>query len=555
MGQVPAWGTIPRMLRDQAARRGDALAVADGPIRLRLGQLRRQATEGARALIAMGVQPGDRVAIMIPNGFRWVISAFAVWDTGAVIVPVPAGLTGAQARQVLEKTQASVLLTCDDVGRAAPPTVLAQACGEPIAGRPYAGLPDLRTVVVFGDLPTPRTAHEARRPGTWRLHNFLAQGASVAPRVAEQRALAVQSADLCEILSTPGADGGQSCVMLDHAQLLRASWDWSEIATLDEGDRFPAIAPFSHWSGLNAGLLACVLKGATILPVAAFDPAALTDLIDRQQASLLAGPPSLFYRLLNQPPRTPSNLSSLRVATCGAPGVPPELIGRLLAETGVRRVINSYGLIESPLVAMTRADDPIDVIAATVGRAVPGMVVKIVDAAGAEVPTAMLGEIVVGGYGVMRGYWQDGEQTARALDADGFLHTGDIGMLDDRGNLAIVDRKRDVFIVAGLYAYPAEIEALLLFSGGLAHAAVIGVLDPVLGEVGWAFVVPRPGAVVDAGALISWARRNMADHQVPRRIIIVDSLPLNPDGDIDKDALRRRASASEPAASLPHQRP
>jgi len=535
------------MLRDQAARLGDALVVADGHIRLRLIQLRWQAAEGARALIAMGVQPGDRVAIMIPNGFRWVISAFAVWDTGAVIVPVSTRFTSGQVRQVLERTQASVLLACDDMLGTSPLSVLAEACGEPTAGRPYAGLPDLRTVVVLGELATLPGTHQARRPGMWGLRNFLAQGASVAARVAEQRALAVQPADLCEILSTSGTDGALSSVMLDHAQLLRAYWDWAEIVTLDKGDRFPVIAPFSDWFGLNAGLLACVLRAATMLPVAMFDEAALPDLIGRERASLLAGPPSLFYRLLDRPTGAPRYLSSLRVAACGASAVPPELIGRLLAETGVRRVINTYGLIESPVVAMTRAGDPIDVIATTSGRAVPGMIIKIVDPAGAEVPAGMLGEILVGGYGVMRGYWQDAEKTARAVDAGGSLHTGDIGMLDDHGNLTIVDRKRDIFIVGGLYACPAEIEALLKLSGGLAQVAVIGVPDAVLGEVGWAFVVPRPGSATDAAALISWARRNMSNHQVPRRVIAVDSLPVNANGDVDKDALRRNATAYQPA--------
>ena len=553
MPQLPDWGTIPRMLRDQAERHGGAVVVSDGAVTdgavtdcasgLTLSQLRERAAKVARGLIAMGVEPGDRVAIMAPNSPAWVISAFGAWDAGAVIVPVSTRFKGIEARQVLTKTQACVLLAHDAFLGTSLLSVLGEACGGPAGARPYEGLPDLRAVAILDERP-PEIApdsRDAQRPGVLALSTLTAHGGDIAPEVAERRALAVRPGDLCEILSTSGTTGTPKGVMLDHAQILRGYWDWSEVVTLTEGDRYPVIAPFSHGFGINAGLLACVLRAATMIPVPVFDPAALMDLIERERVSVLAGPPTLFHRLLDSLAGGARDISSLRVAICGAAAVPPELIRRLLTEAGVERMINAYGLIEGTVVSMTRAGDPVEVIASTAGRAVPGVTIKIVDDAGKEVPTGERGEILVGGYGVMRGYWQDEEKTAAALDDDGWLRTGDIGVLDGDGNVAIVDRKKEMFIVGGFNAYPAEIEALLLHNSRLAQAAVIGVPHPGLGEAGWAYVVPRPGATVDPDEIAAWAKRNMSNYKVPRRVIVVDALPANVNGKIDKDALRRRA--------------
>src|SRR6266498_2725891 len=279
MRQVPEWGTIPRMLRDQAACRTSTIVVADGHARLRLSQL-------------------------------------------------------------LQQAQVSVLLACDDTLLSA----LAETCGEPAAGRPYAGLPDLRTVVMLDEPPTAGGTRETRRPGVLRLRNFLARGASVAPRVAEQRALAVLPTDKCEFLAPPGASG---MAELTHAQLLRVYSNWSETVTLREGDRYLVITPFSHGFGLNAGLLACEIGRAHVLAAPRFAPVAVADLVEGLQANVLAGPPTLFYRLLDSLRGRPRRALPLRVAICENAAAPAELIRRLLAETAVQRVINAYGLGEA----------------------------------------------------------------------------------------------------------------------------------------------------------------------------------------------------------------
>ncbi|MFI6539721.1 AMP-binding protein [Nonomuraea sp. NPDC050547] len=515
MESVPGWGTLPRMLRAQASAYPDTLVV-EGPVRLTLRELREQAAAVARGLMALGVGPGDRVAVWGINDAAWVAHAFGVWDAGAVIVPLSSRYKGFEAAEIIARAGAEVLVTGPGAGGA----VLADLLPP---------LPDLRHVIVPDGV---------RRAATLTASELVETGEGD----VEARALAVKPDDLCEIMSTSGTTGTPKGVMLDHAQVLRGYWDWAEIVTLGPDDRYPVIAPFNHGFGLNAGLIACVLRRATMMPVGVFTPDALMALVESGKVSILAGPPTLFARLLDELDRRDWDVSSLRVAICGAASVPAPLITRLVERVGLERVINAYGLMEGTVVSMTRAGDPIEVIATTTGRAVPGIEVKIVDLGGEEVPPGERGEVLQRGYGVMRGYWGEPGRTAEAIDADGWLRTGDVGVLDEAGNLSIVDRKKELFIVNGFNVSPAEVEALLLREGSLAQAAVVGVPDDDSGEAGWAFVVPRSGARVDGEALRAWARENMSNFKVPKRVIVVEELPANPNGKTDKIALRRMAA-------------
>ncbi|GGT31270.1 AMP-binding protein [Nonomuraea spiralis] len=503
MASMPDWGTLPRMLRDQAERHPDATAVVEGGARVTMSELRSRAAEVARGLIALGVEPGDRVAIWGSNSASWVRHALGVWDAGAVLVPLSARYKGIEAAQLIARTGVKVVIV-----------------GDPPLARLLPPLDDGVTVRAAGGLDP----------------------AGVTVRAGEERALAVGPDDLCEIMSTSGTTGTPKGVMLDHAQVLRGYWDWSEIVTLDEHDRYPVIAPFNHGFGLNAGLVACLMRRATMVPIPVFSPDALMSLISTEKVTILAGPPTLFARILDELDRADRDVSSLRVAICGAASVPAALITRLVERVGLERMINAYGLMEGTVVSMTRAGDPIEVIANTTGRAVPGIEVKIVDDDGKEVAPGLRGEILQRGYGVMRGYWDEPARTAEVVDADGWLHTGDVGVLDEAGNLAIVDRKKELYIVNGFNVSPAEVESLLLREGSLAQAAVVGVPDAVSGESGVAYVVPRPGAQVTAGTLLSWAKANMSNYKVPKRVEVVEALPVNVNGKIDKLALRARAA-------------
>jgi acyl-CoA synthetase (AMP-forming)/AMP-acid ligase II len=255
--------------------------------------------------------------------------------------------------------------------------------------------------------------------------------------------------------------------------------------------------------------------------------------IPEERISMLPGPPALFQSILNHPDLPGADVSSLRLAVTGAAVIPVELVERMQKEMGFETVVTGYGLTECCGIAtMCRHDDDPETIARTSGRAIPDV----------EVVLADDGEVLVRGYNVMQGYWEDAEQTAEAIDADGWLHTGDIGVMDERGYIAITDRKKDMFIVGGFNAYPAEIENALLAHPEVAQVAVVGAPDERLGEVGVAFVVPKAGATVDPDSLVAWSREHMANYKVPRRVVVVEGLPLNASGKVLKYELRRRAA-------------
>ncbi|GAA3195677.1 AMP-binding protein [Actinocorallia longicatena] len=510
---VPDWGTIPRMLRDRASSFGNEKVIATRGAELPLEWLRIGSSRVARSLMALGVEPGDRVSIWAPNSAGWVVTCYGLWDAGAVVAPLSTRFKGIEAADLLRKVRTKVLFIA-----------------EGFMGTSYMDLlkdediPSVEHIVAFPD------GAAAEGALTWEA--FLELGEQVSEEAAEERALSVEPGDLAEIMATSGTTGAPKGVMLQHWQLLRGYWDWSGLVTLRQGDRYPIIAPFNHGFGLNAGLLASVMRVATMIPIDVFFPDRLLDLIEQLRINVLAGAPTMFFKILDE--LEGRDVSSLRVAICGAAAVPSELIRRMLDETGVERMINAYGLMEGTVVSMTLPGDPVDVIAGTTGRAVPGVSLRIVDDRGEDLPPGERGEILIGGYGVMPGYWEDPDKTAEAVDSEGWLHSGDIGTLDEAGNLTIVDRKKEMFISNGFNGYPAEIESLLLHCDGVQQVAVIGVPDERTGEAALAFVV-GPAAPDEIRA---WAKANMSNYKVPREVRKLDALPLNVNGKVDKLALR-----------------
>jgi len=270
-------------------------------------------------------------------------------------------------------------------------------------------------------------------------------------------------------------------------------------------------------------------------------PTAMRNVVEHR-ITALPGPPAIYQTILNHPDLAGFDLSSLRLAVTGAAAVPVSLVERMRTDLGFEVVLTAYGLTEATgFVTACRAEDDAETIATTSGRAIEDVEVRIVDDGGKPLGPGEAGEIVVRGYNVMSGYFEDAEQTAATIDRDGWLHTGDVGTLDERGYIRITDRKKDMYIVGGFNAYPAEIENVLTAHDDVAQVAVIGVPDERLGEVGMAFVVPATGRTVDADALIGWARERLANYKVPSRVEVVDALPLNPSGKVLKYELRQRA--------------
>ncbi|MFD4375416.1 FadD3 family acyl-CoA ligase [Streptomyces sp. NPDC058486] len=509
------WGTIPGLVRSAGERWGEREAVVDGRTRISYAELAARVGRSAAACLATGVRAGDRVAIWAPNSLDWIVAALGAVTAGAVLVPLNTRFKGTEAADVLARSRARLLFVTG--------TFLGTSY---VASLRRAGvpLPDLERVVVLGD-----TAPDEAEWTTWKA--FLAEGDRIPAARVRARADAIDPEAPSDIIYTSGTTGRPKGAVISHAQTLRCYEEWASLAGLAEGDRYLVVNPFFHTFGYKAGVLACLMRGAVIVPQSVFTADTVLANIAAERISVLPGPPTLHQSLLDHPARAAHDLTSLRLVVTGAAVVPLLLVERLRSELGVGTVLTAYGLSEaSGLVTMCHRDDSDETIATTSGRPVPGTEVRLTDT----------GEVLVRGHNVMRGYFEDEAATAAAIDPDGWLRTGDIGVLDEAGNLRITDRLKDMFIVGGFNAYPAEIEQLLGLHPDIADVAVIGVPDPRLGEVGKAFAVRRPGARVTADDLIAWSRREMANYKVPRQVEFVAELPRNAGGKVVKGELRKR---------------
>ena len=518
---VPA--TIPELVRTAAARHGARIAIQEDGLRLSFTALDGLRAQAGRALLALGVLPGDRVAVWAPNLSEWIVAALATHSIGAALVPINTRMKGMEAGAILADSGARVLFCIDDFLGESYPEMLA----------PYRPATLERVVVLRG-----RSGRQMA-PDELAWADFLA----LAPRTSEAEFQACERAvtgdSLMDIMFTSGTTGRPKGVMTAHAQNLQAIHGWASITGVEAGDRYLIVNPFFHTFGYKAGWLAALVSGATILPHLVFDAEAVMTRIENERITVLPGPPTLYQTLLNNPRLREFDLSSLRVAVTGASAIPPVLIQRMQRELGFREIFTGYGLTEScGFATLTRAGDDADLVALTSGRAMPGVELRCLDSDGQPVPAGEPGEVAVRGYNVMRGYFQLPEATAEAIDAGGWLRTGDVGTLDVRGNLRITDRIKDMFIVGGFNCYPAEIEKLLVSHPAIAQVAVVGVPHERLGEAGKAFVVLRHGSKVDADELIDWARRHMANFKVPREVVFVQMLPVSAAGKILKYRLR-----------------
>ncbi|WP_198653887.1 FadD3 family acyl-CoA ligase [Actinocorallia populi] len=478
--------TIPTLVEHAAATHGDREALVDGEVRWTFAHLAEQVREAARAAVALGIRPRDRVGIWAPNSRHWIVQALGLSSAGAVLVPLNTRYRGAEAADILRRSGAVALYTVDGFLGVDYPAMLE---GE--------DLPDLaRTVLIDRVPPGPETD---------------------LPEVSAQ--------DVSDIVFTSGTTGRPKGVLTTHGQNLRVFAEWSKVVTLRPGDRYLLINPFFHTFGYKAGILACLLNGVTMVPEPVFDVRRTAERLADERISVLMGPPTVFFSLLEARDRPAHRV---RLAGTGAANVPVDLIRRIREELGVPSVFTAYGLSEScGVVSICPVDADAATVATTTGPALPGTEVRIDE---------RTGEILVRGHNVMRGYLDDPRATAEAIDADGWLHTGDVGTLDERGYLTVTDRLKDMFVVGGFNAYPAEIENVLVTHPAVADASVIGVPDERLGEVGAAFLVLRSPAGPDE--LTAWLRERLANFKVPRHYHFVDSLPRNPGGKVLKHRLR-----------------
>jgi fatty-acyl-CoA synthase len=520
--------TIGAMFDRVAEQFPDREAVVCVPTgdRMTYAELRAATDAFARGLIGLGVRHGDRVGIWSANTLEWVIAQFATPKIGAILVNINPAYRTSEAAYALRQSGVSVLLTqiCHKTSSYA--RMLAEI-------RP--DLPELREVVLIGDDELDAPLQALR----WRDVATLA-GANVSPERLAERLAATQFDEAINVQYTSGTTGFPKGATLSHHNILNNGYFIGEGCKYTEHDRVCVPVPFYHCFGMVLGNLAIVTHGAAIvIPSASFEPAAALAAVAQERCTSLYGVPTMFIAELALPNFSEYDLGSLRTGIMAGSPCPVEVMKRVQSEMHMPEVTICYGMTEtSPVSTQTAIDDPIEKRTGSVGRVHPHLEVKIVDEAGRIVPRGTPGELCTRGYSVMLGYWNAPEQTAAAIDAARYMHTGDIAVMDAEGYVNIAGRIKDMVIRGGENIYPREIEEYLYGHPAVKDVAVIGVPDEKFGEELCAWIVLHANAEPDEESIKAYCRGRIAHYKVPRYVKFTDALPMTVTGKVQKFVMR-----------------
>ncbi|MBM3584332.1 MAG: AMP-binding protein [Alphaproteobacteria bacterium] len=523
---VPLIGTTIGEHLDGAVARWaerDALVVRSQSVRWTYAGLARRVEAFAAGLLALGLEPGDRVGIWSPDNAEWVVTQFATAKAGLVLVNINPAYRLAELEYALNKVGCRALVTAT---RFKSSDYLAM-----VAELGQARLSRLETVIVVGD---------GTLPGAIPFDAVAARG-----RAAERARLAeigarLQFDDAVNIQFTSGTTGAPKGATLSHHNILNNGYFIGESLALTERDRVCIPVPLYHCFGMVLGNLACVTHGAAMVyPGEAFDPLAVLETVAAERCTGLYGVPTMFIAELDHPEFRRFDLTSLRTGIVAGSPCPIEVMKRVVSDMHMAEVTIAYGMTEtSPVSFQTSPADPLDKRVSTVGRIHPHVEVKIVDAEGRVVPPGTPGELCTRGYSVMLGYWDDPARTDEAIDRAGWMHTGDLATLDDAGYCNIVGRIKDMVIRGGENVYPRRVEEFLHRHPAVADVQVIGVPDARMGEKLCAWIKLKPGVAASAEDIRAFCQGQIAHYKIPRYVKFVDSFPMTVTGKIQKYVMR-----------------
>ncbi len=497
----------------------EALVIRATGVRLRYRQLWAATTRAARGLLALGVQRGDRVGIWAPNRLEWVITQYATARIGAILVNVNPAYRTSELGYCLKQSGVSVLLHARAFRGADYAGMLAEV---------RAGLPALRSVVLEDD---------------WEA--LLVRGDGVDEAVLAAREASLQFDDAINIQYTSGTTGFPKGATLSHHNVLNNGFFIGEALRLGPADRVCIPVPFYHCFGMVLGNLACTTHGACmVIPGEAFEPLLTLAAVETERCTALYGVPTMFIAELEHPRFSEFDLRSLRTGIMAGSPCPIEVMKQVQSRMHMREVTICYGMTEtSPVSTQSSVDDPVERRVSTVGRVHPHVEVKIVDEAGAVVPHGVPGELCTRGYSVMLGYWENVEATRTAIDAAGWMHTGDLATMDGEGYVKIVGRLKDMIIRGGENIYPREIEEFLHTHPAVSEAQVIGVPSERYGEEVMAWVRVRPGMTIEGEELRAYCQGKIATYKIPRLFKMVEEFPMTVTGKVQKFRMRELAIA------------
>ena len=520
---TPLLGETVGQLLDRVATRWPdrpALVVRQQGVRWTYRAFHAEVERVAAGLLALGLEPGDRVGIWAPNRAEWVVTQFAAPKAGLVLVNINPAYRSHELTYALNKVGCRALIL---------PRAFKSSRYLEILASVRAELPDLRHTILLDDVA---------EPDMLRWSDIVADDVSRARLADIETRLSFD--DPANIQFTSGTTGAPKGATLTHHNIVNNGFFIGEAMRLTEADRLCIPVPFYHCFGMVLGNLACVTHGACmVIPGEGFDALATLQTVAEERCTGLHGVPTMFIAELEHPRFGEFDLSSLRTGIMAGSPCPIEVMRRVVDEMHMAQVTIAYGMTEtSPVSFQTVTDDPLELRVSTVGRVHPHVEVKVVDEAGQIVPRGETGELLTRGYSVMRGYWGDDLATRTALDAARWMHTGDLATLDDEGYCRIVGRLKDLIIRGGENIYPREIEEFLYGHPDIQEVQVFGVPDPRLGEQVAAWIRLREGATTTEEAIREHCRRHLAYFKVPHHVRFVDDFPMTVTGKVQKYLMR-----------------
>ncbi len=514
----------------------DALIVRHQQVRMTYAQLKEAVDNLACGLRRLGLNPGDRIGIWSQNNLEWVLTQFATAKAGLVQVNINPAYRRSELEYALNKVGCRALILAPSFKSSDYLEMVQDLVPELASSQPgalkSARLPELEWVIRLGDAPTAGMLNfdDLRRPATRsELNDLAALG------------LQLQFDDAINIQFTSGTTGSPKGATLTHHNVLNNGYFVGEAMRLTAADRLCIPVPFYHCFGMVLGNLAAVTHGAAmVIPAEGFDPLSTLQTVSEERCTALHGVPTMFIALLDHPDFKTFDLSSLRTGIMAGSPCPIEVMKRVISDMNMGEVTIAYGMTEtSPVSFQSSTQDPVERRVSTVGRIQPHIEVKIVDTDGRIVPRGQPGELLTRGYSVMLGYWGDDAKTAEAIDRNGWMHTGDLAVIDDEGYCNIVGRLKDMVIRGGENIYPREIEEFLYRHPKIQDVQVVGIPDSKYGEELCAWIILKPGQSGTEQEIRDFCQGQIAHYKVPRYLRFVDNFPMTITGKIQKFMIRQ----------------
>ncbi|WP_163526129.1 AMP-binding protein [Halobacillus ihumii] len=532
--------TVGELVEKQAEMYPDHEAMVYPELNLRktYREFNDMADNVAKGLMALGVEKGEHLAIWSDNKPEWLVTQFATGKMGAVLVTVNTNYRAQELEYLLKQSDATTLILAEEFKGTSYVDILKEICPEldsSIKGDLQSDrLPYLKNIIVLGD---------KEYPGCFSWQDIIDMGRSISTEQLDQRKATLSYKDVINMQYTSGTTGFPKGVMLSHYNIVNNGNQVADSMKLTENDRLCIPVPFFHCFGCVLGTMAAVSKGATMVILEQFNAEKVLKAVKEEHCTGLHGVPTMFIAELNDPSFEKYQPDTLRTGIMAGSTCPMEVMKNVMNKMGAEEITIAYGQTESsPVITQTRTDDSVERKVGTVGRVHPNVEVKVVDpATGEEMERGIPGELCTRGYLVMEGYYKNEEATAAAIDQDGWLHTGDIAVMDAEGYVEITGRMKDMIIRGGENIYPREIEEFLYQYPDVLDVQVIGVPDQKYGEEIMAFIITKDGAETSEQDIRTFCDGQISKHKIPKYIRFTDEYPMTASGKIQKFKLREDA--------------